>query len=386
MPLSPFHLLYVTVLALRGNPVRSLLTLTGVFMGVIAVNGTLQAQNISQRMIERQLASQEAPQLMSWPGQLSEADQQRFSQELGNIAVSSGMGWGYWSRVRYGEQEIFLDVQFVSQEHLKTKGLRLLQGRFFNEDDFRQFRAVGVIDQTVAAQLFPETDPLGKQLTVEGDIYTVIGVMEARPVERDGQIWSTMVVPLALYQARIGRREMSGVSLQPSNWRKLEQQQAQLEQLLQARFPDQEAWVWHNAEAIAEQQEILTLVSRGLLGLGAVALLISGVGIANITFASVLERTPEIGLRRAIGATPGDILAQFLLEALFLSLLGGVAAIAVVEVATRLVVTQFNLPYQFQISTVGLSLGAAMVVGAGSSLLPAQRASRIEPMSALRNE
>ncbi|MGB0561006.1 MAG: ABC transporter permease [Spirulinaceae cyanobacterium] len=386
MPLSPPNLLLVTFAALRGNPVRSLLTLVGVFMGVLAVNGTLQAQNVSQRIIERQLASQEAPQLMSWPGNLTEADRQRFSQELGNIAVSSGMSWGYWGQISYGEQEMFLYVEFVSQEYLRTKGIRLLQGRFLNADDFRQFRAVGVIDQTVAEQLFAPENPLGKQLTVEGDTYTIIGVMEARPVRREGQVWSTMVVPLALYQAQIGRREMSGFSLQPSDWRQLAEQQAQLEQLLQARFPEQDIWVVNNAEAIAEQREILILVSRGLLGLGMVALLISGVGIANITFASVLERTPEIGLRRAIGATPGDILAQFLLEAVVLSTLGGIAAIAVVEGATRLVVAQFELPYQFQVSTVSWSLGAAIVVGAGSSLLPAQRASRIEPMSALRNE
>jgi putative ABC transport system permease protein len=386
MPLSPPNLLRVTAAALKGNPVRSLLTMVGVFMGVLAVNGTLQARNVSQRIIEQQLLSQEAPQLMGWPGEMTVTDQEWLTQQLGDVAASTGAGGEDFGTVSYGEQSALLSVLYVDRDFLTTKGRSMMQGRFFNAHDFAEFRAVAVIDEQVANQLFLGQNPLGQQLTFGGGTYRVIGVMDARPLEKDGQVWSMMVLPLSLYHAQVGRRQMDAFSIRPGNWQTIEQQEERLMTLLEARFPDRDLWLHNNGHTIVRQREILTLVSRGLLGLGLVALIISGVGIANITLASVLERTPEIGLRRAIGATQGDILRQFLLEAIVLSTLGGLGAIATVEATTRLVVRQFALPYEFQPATVSLSLGAAIVVGAGSSLLPAYRASRIEPMAALRNE
>jgi putative ABC transport system permease protein len=155
-------------------------------------------------------------------------------------------------------------------------------------------------------------------------------------------------------------------------------------QLLNQRFPGSDLFARNNVREILKQKETLELASRGLTAVGIISLLIGGVGIANITIAAVIERTPEIGLRRAIGARRRDILLQFILEAALLSLLGGTAAIATVHGLTTVVAKTFKLPYQFESGTALLSLSSALLVGVGAGLLPALQASQLDPVKALR--
>jgi putative ABC transport system permease protein len=387
MALSPRNLLLVTLNALRGNPIRSVLTTVGIFMGVLAVNGTLQVQTISRDIIERQLNAQIAPQLFIQidPG-ITSREQAQAIARLGGVEESTSSTMGYFVTVRHNGQETFVITNPVTPNFPQVNRLDMVAGRFFTPQEMQDFRQVGVLAQDAAMVLFPEEDPVGQSLIVMGETYRIVGVIEMKPFEQGGRTWSLLFTPLSLAYAQMGQERITEFSLRPTNWRHLEAQQAEWLQFLATQFPDREFDAWHNAAAIAEQQEILTLISRGLFGVGLVALVISGVGIANITFASVIERTPEIGLRRAIGATQGDILGQFLLEAVILSMIGGVSAIAVVDGTTRIVAATFDLPYTFQVETAGMSLGIAIGVGAGSSFIPAQRASRIEPMSALRSE
>ncbi|WP_375474582.1 ABC transporter permease [uncultured Nostoc sp.] len=127
------------------------------------------------------------------------------------------------------------------------------------------------------------------------------------------------------------------------------------------------------------------MASQGLTAVGAITLLVGGVGIANIMIASVNERTAEIGLRRAVGATQREIMLQFILEAVLLSLIGGTAALGVVHGLTVVITDTFNLPYKFDSKIAVLAVGSALLVGVGASLLPAVRASQIDPVKALRS-
>jgi putative ABC transport system permease protein len=132
-------------------------------------------------------------------------------------------------------------------------------------------------------------------------------------------------------------------------------------------------------------EETLTVVTIILLLVGGIALVVGGVGIANITIASVVERTSEIGLRKAIGATKKDILTQFLLESTIISMTGGMMAIGIIHVTTIVVVNMFPLPYQFNYQTPLISLGSAVLVGISSSFLSAKKASELDPVIALRS-
>jgi len=191
-------------------------------------------------------------------------------------------------------------------------------------------------------------------------------------------------VSMSLYKAITGSQTIEGISVRPYNLKDIKGMEKQAKKLLKQRFPKAEVSSWNNVRKILEQQEILELASQGLLAVGVISLLVGGVGIANITIAAVMERTPEIGLRRAIGATQRDIMLQFILEAVILSLAGGIAAIVTVHGLTVVVADVFKLPYKFDSNTAALALGSALAVGVGAGFLPALRASQLDPVKALR--
>lgn len=396
MPLSPLDLLHLTTDSLRGNPLRSALTTFGVFMGVAAVNATLQVANISTAVIERQLAEREAPKVfMGMQGsgsgkRLTIDDMEFLQQRLANLQAISTSIWVWeYREVVFQDQQLEIEAKAVSQDYLLTSGRKILQGRFFNKADFDNYRPVAVVDRVFAEQLFGAKDPVNQRFYAGGKPYTVVGVMETKLQFKNDEPSGEMVIPLSLYTAITGSFRIGGLELRPQKvdtLKDMEILKEKTEQLLQQRFPEEEFWGWNNAEDILEQKQTLAIASRGLLGVGAIALLVAGVGIANITVASVMERTKEIGLRRAIGAKRRDIMMQFILEAVLMSLIGGIGAIAVVDGLSRVVANRFELPYKFEGSAAGLSLGAALLVGVGSSFLPALRASQLEPVKALRSD
>ncbi|MDX2096620.1 MAG: FtsX-like permease family protein, partial [Leptolyngbyaceae cyanobacterium bins.59] len=161
-----------------------------------------------------------------------------------------------------------------------------------------------------------------------------------------------------------------------------------LEKFLEKQFPGAEVYIWDgNAKNLLKEKETLEIASRSLTVVGLIALAIGGVGIANITIASVLERTKEIGLRRAIGATEFDIMLQFILEAVLLSVLGGTAAIGTVHGLTHIVTTTIvEAPYEFSVSNAGWAMASAILVGVGSSFFPALRATHVDIVEALRGD
>ncbi|MBP0020010.1 MAG: ABC transporter permease [Cyanobacteria bacterium SBLK] len=388
MSLSPLDLLKMSARSLWSNPTRSLLTTLGTFIGVAAVNATLQVGNISQAIIQRQLDSQEAPQIhagVRGRTPLMEADTNWLRSRLSGVRAMGRKTFFESGQVNVGDRETYIWCSAVSLNYLQTSGRQVTRGRFFDRDDFRQFRSVAIIDESLAAALFSEENPIDKTLFLKNVPYRIIGTIEAKPITSEGEVWHTMLVPLSLHAARRGIEEARSLHLRPQKLSAIDRQETEVTQLLQQRFAPKEAWSWSNVEDILRQQDAMKITERGLFAVGAIALFISGVGIANITIASTLERTSEIGLKRAIGATPRDILRQFVIEGVLVSLAGGIFAIAVVDVGTRWVARQFALPYRFEITTAGLTLGMAIAVGVGASYFPARHASRLNPIAALRD-
>jgi putative ABC transport system permease protein len=394
MSLSPLDLLHFTCRSLRGNLLRSVLTTVGVFMGVTAVSATLQVGSISRAVIAQQLAEREAPQVTlvpQWvpgPGnrvQLKLEDVDFLRRRLSGAQAISAWNWVNADQVVSQDREAFPSMMAVSQNYLLTSGQQLTNGRFFTAADFASYRPVAVIDELLASRLFPDQDPIGQRIYADRQPYIVIGVIPTKANEDDptqGQV----IMSLAFYSALTGSREIDSIRIRADNLQELESLGDRAEQLLMQRFPAQKFWVWNNVEDILQQQQILELTAKALAVVGAISLLVGGVGIANIMIASVTERTSEIGLRRAIGATQGEIMLQFILEAALLSLLGGSIAIATVHGLTLVVADRFELPYRFELNTASLTLGAALLVGIGASLLPAWRAGQLDPVQALRSE
>ena len=391
MSLSLVDLLALTYHSLRGNPLRSFLTTLGIFMGVASVNATLQVGSISRTVIKQQLAKREAPQLSvyMWTDKrerLRLEDMEFLKQRMvGWEAISTYTGFNKDQAI-FQDRQADISIHAVSQDYLLTSGRAVLQGQFFKAADFNNHRPLAVIDEFLAKQLFPGQSPIGKRIYAANQPYTVVGVLETKLKSKDDKPSGEILVTLSFYRALTGSRRLGVLQIRPNKLEDMYNLEEQARQLLLQRFPDGTFWAENNVGDILEQRQTLEFVSRGLLVLGVITLLVGGVGIANITFASVIERTQEIGLRRAIGATQLEIRLQFILEAVILSLLGGTMAIATVHEVTSWVADRFKLPYEFELDTSALALGSALLVGVGGVFFPAVQASKLDPVRALRSQ
>lgn len=393
MSLPLTDLISLTWRALYTNPLRSTLTTLGVFMGVTAVTATLQVGSISRRVITQQLAEREAPQVSIYPQWMPENRQQTrltqaeldfLEQRLSGLEAISSTAWIGSELTIFQDREAYPAIFATTEQHIQTTGRTIVEGRFFAASDFSNFHPVVVIDQQLKSQLFQDQTAVGQRLYVRQQPFVIVGILAAMPSDNnptDGQL----LIPTTVSHAIWGQNQLGRIHLRPQRLDQLVSLGSQAEQLLAQRFPGQEFWVWNNVNDILEQQATLQLASRALTAVGAISLLVGGVGIANIMVASVTERVPEIGLRRAIGATQREILVQFMLEAILLSLIGGIGAIATVHGLTLVVSQQFNLPYRFESRVAFIALGSAAAVGMGASFFPALQASRLDPVKALRS-
>ena len=394
MGLSPFDLLDLTYRSLYSNPLRSALTSLGVFMGVAAVSSTLQVGSISRAIIAQQLAKRDAPQIivgLKWESGSVQRTQMRledmeFLRQRLSLRAISATTWVGSSQTVFQAEEAKPSMSAVSQDFLLTSGRPLVAGRFFTNADFESYHPVVVIDQFLADKLFRGQQAVGQRLYAQRRPYVVVGVVPTKLDQGDAPPEGQLAVPMSVYNALTGSRSISAIHLRPNELADLEELGNQAKQVLAQRFPGRKFWTWNNVEDILQQQKILELASQALTVVGMISLLVGGVGIANIMIASVTERTPEIGLRRALGATRQEILLQFVLEAALLSLLGGTTALGVVHGLTVVITNAFNLPYQFEGNTAAVALGSALLVGVGAGFPPALRASQLDPVKALRSE
>ncbi|PSN13705.1 peptide ABC transporter permease, partial [filamentous cyanobacterium CCT1] len=389
-----------TLRDVTGNWVRSGLTTLGIFMGVAAVNATLNIDTIANRVLQERLEARDNPNVVVSvfggrdrpPAEFDAAAIAELEQAVPGILSISRVSY-VWviNEVQYGGIVTDnIDAWSVSENYQRTTGRQVLEGRFFDLEDFEAFRPVAIIDTILAQKLFQEGSPLGEGIFIDGTRFTVVGLIETKNIEgnEDGEPPGTLWVPEAYGDILMGRyrawrqlqvalRDLNDYDTVP------DQVEAQLKQM----FPDYEIYAGGNVEDLYEEEQRQRASIRVLKAVGLLALVIGGVGIANITIAAIMERTREIGLRRAIGATDLEIMAQFIAEAALLSLIGGTTAVGTVHLLTKAATTTiFEAPYEFNWRDAALSMGAAFGVGVGASFLPALRVTQIDVVQALRGE
>lgn len=397
MALAPGDLLVTTFRDLGGNWVRSGLTTLGIFMGVAAVNATLNIDAITTAQIEAKLAQRDNPFVSFWMydptrtkprPELEAEDFVALQQDVpGIIGISQRTQVGGIRQARYQAQVADqVDVEGVTLNFQATTGRQILMGRFFQQSDFDQYYPVTVINTVLADQLFQGASPLNQGIFIGTVRLTVIGVIETkqfRDREPRPEVWLTQNYANAI----AGGFSWGNSQIAIQNLADYEQVETDVETFLRQRYPGFEVNVYGNAEDLYKEEQQQRTSSQILQLVGVLALVIGGVGIANITVASVMERTREIGLRRAIGATDWEVMIQFIAEAALLSLIGGTAAIATIHGVTKVVTTQvFEAPYAFRVEDAAISMGAAFVVGVGASFFPALRITQIDVVQALRGE
>ncbi|MDD5469468.1 MAG: ABC transporter permease [Candidatus Peribacteraceae bacterium] len=303
------------------------------------------------------------------------------------------------SRVSYGDQEIAPMIMGTTKEIFHNWSMEVAKGRLLSDADDQGARSVAVIGSKAAEELFPNEDPMGKRISIGSRKFTVVGVLDSLGSALAQQMDSVVYIPFSVAKAVTGRtRYIDYISLQSTVDTRLAQ--ADIQSLLRQRHninnpegdPDKDDFY---ARSVEQAMEIVSAITMGItvfLGLIAgISLLVGGIGIMNIMLVSVSERTKEIGLRKAVGAKRNDILLQFLIEAIVLTLIGGVIGILMgvgIGYMLYLIARYFLGDFTFALSmnAIFLAVGMAVSTGLVFGIYPAKKAASLSPMEAIRWE
>jgi len=403
----PEDLIGVAVTGLKRNRSRSLLTTLGVIIGVGSVILMVSIGASFERYILDQVDQFGGNVFEIHSKGLQEVGKETLTITFGDYEALKALSTVHsvapvifvTEKVTYGEEEISPMIMGTTKEIFHNWSMEAEKGRLISDQDVEGARSVAVLGSKAAEDLFPNEDPLGKRINIGSRKFTVVGVMASLGSALAQTMDSVVYMPFSVAKSMMGRtRYIDYISLQSTVPTDLAQ--ADIESVLRQRHnitnpdgdPDKDDFI---ARSVEQAMEVISTVTMGItifLGLIAgISLLVGGIGIMNIMLVSVSERTKEIGLRKAVGAKRRDILFQFLIEAITLTLVGGIVGIlggVSLAYLIYLVARQFLGDFTFAISMSSILLSVGMAIGTGLlfGIYPAKKAADLSPMEAMRWE
>ncbi|MBR3051541.1 MAG: ABC transporter permease [Selenomonadaceae bacterium] len=393
--------------SLGANKLRSFLTMLGVIIGVTSVIALVSVGMGVKKNILDNISRLGSNMLIIMPGSanrggmrgaagsvitLTYDDAEAIKNKIKNVEYVSPTVQGSY-QVVYGHENWNTTVTGVIPEYVSIQSLELKSGLFFSEHDVDVRNRVAVIGSTVATNLFESVNPVGKKIRIGNAPYTIIGVLNSKGQSSGGQDQDDVVlIPLTTAQERlIGVTYVRSINIQVSEADKMDEVQNNIEKLLRQRHRiaagAEDDFNVRNLTSLMEMMTSSATMITLLLGaIAGISLIVGGVGIMNITLASVTERTREIGIRKAIGATYSNIMLQFLIESTMISVIGGIIGIIIGVGAAQLISKFGGFTTVISSLSIAASFGFALFVGIFFGMLPARKAARLDPIEALRYE
>jgi putative ABC transport system permease protein len=405
--MNPREIIRVALRALARNKLRTILTMLGIIIGVGAVICTVAIGQGASEQVQQQIQSLGTNVIMVFAGSvntggvrmgngatktLTDDDAQAVLQHVQGVTAVSPMLFSSVQAVN-GNENWSTRVQGSSQDFSQIRNWPVVSGSFFSQRDVDMATDVCVIGKTVATQLFGDQDPIGQMIRVQNLPFRILGILQEKGQSNTGQDQDDIIfMPYTTVQKKISgiswiQMMMVATASQDLNPSVENSIAALLRQRHHLRTGEDDDFIIRNPSEMAQAAEATATTMTLLLGtVGAVSLVVGGIGIMNIMLVSVTERTREIGVRMAVGATEANVKWQFLSEALVLSSLGGLIGIAVGMLASALISNSLGWPTLVSKLSILVAVVFSALVGISFGFYPAVKAAQLNPIEALRYE
>ena len=392
--------------SLIANKMRSILTMLGIIIGVAAVIALVSIGNGVKQDIQNSISSLGSNLLMVMPGaprtpgvrpsagsmkSLKVSDYEAISK-LDGVKAASPMTNGSYV-VIYQNKNWTTSVSGVSYNYLDVNNWSMKSGRFLSEKNVQNRERVAVVGKTVVKNLFGDEDPVGAEIRVKNIPFRIIGVLNSKGSGAMGNDQDDMVIiPYTTAMDRVeGVDYLRMIYVTGKDENGIDRLQSDIENLLRVRHGIKDTnlddFNIQNMNSIMETMEETTGTLTLFLGaVAAISLVVGGIGIMNIMLVSVTERTREIGIRKALGATYSVIVTQFLIEAVVISLMGGIIGIILGIGSSKLIGMASGMSTVISIPTIGMSFAFSMAIGLIFGIYPARKAAKLNPIDALHYE
>ena len=392
--------------SLIANKMRSSLTMLGIIIGVAAVIALVSIGNGVKQQVSDSISSLGSNLLMVMPGaprtpgvrptassqrSLKEGDYKAIAK-LDGVAAASPFTSNSYVAI-YQSNNWTTTVSGVSPSLQTINNLTMKDGRFITEKNVQNRERVAVVGSTIVKNLFGNEDPVGKDIRVKNIPFKIIGVLESKGNSSMGEDQDDVVyIPYTTAMERVqGVDYLRMVYVSANDDNGINRLQADIENLLRVRHNIKDSnlddFNIRNMQSIMETMQQTTSTLTLFLGaVAAISLVVGGIGIMNIMLVSVTERTREIGIRKALGATYNVIVTQFLIEAVVISLMGGIIGIIFGIGASQLISKFSGMSTVLSIPTIFLSFGFSIAIGLVFGVYPARKAARLNPIDALHYE
>ncbi len=382
--------------SISGNKMRALLTMLGIIIGVMALvilvsitNGATSSVTESINSLGSNLLTVTVSDDKNQPVKLKTLDEWMGTDAVGEIAASSTAN----VTGKYGSENSSVQAVGTTPAYQNIQGLELLIGRFIKSSDIDNNTNIAVVNESLAEDLIGYVDCIGEEISLDGLKFTIVGVLEEDESSLTSRFGRDQLVAYIPYTSLMRlsssvSSDISEFSVSAADGYSVDEAETAMTVLLMERFEeDEDAFTVESTDALEDTMSSVTdTLTLLLAGIAAISLVVGGIGIMNIMLVTVTERTKEIGIRKAIGATRGTILSQFLMESVTLCMLGCAIGVflswTVLKIAT-VIVSSLSMTFSIQWNVVWVAVGFCFLIGLVFGLYPANKAAKMKPVDAL---